>query len=196
MPSDFLQPARLATRAEILSPECPVPKSPGVYGWWFRELPTEIDVGSCAKWNGLVLLYTGISPTQRASNGPRPSSENLRSRIRTHYTRDAEGSTLRKTLGCLLSARLGIELRRIGTGKRMTFAQGESVLSAWMGENALVSWVVHEQPWELEQLLIGSLDVPLNLQGNARNAFHPILTRVRSEAVARARALPVLPSPG
>jgi hypothetical protein len=103
---------------------------------------------------------------------------------------------LRKTLGCLLAAELGIELRRVGSGKRMTFAEGEHALSAWMAENAFVSWIVRQRPWELEDALIEALDLPLNLMGNKHNQFHPVLTEVRANCAARARALPVLPNPG
>ena len=39
-------------------------------------------------------------------------------RIRYHFRGNAEGSTLRLTLGCLLIKPLGIELRRVGSGKR------------------------------------------------------------------------------
>jgi hypothetical protein len=35
----------------------------------------------------------------------------LRQRLQTQYAGNAEGSTLRKTLGCLLADELGIELR-------------------------------------------------------------------------------------
>ncbi len=35
-----------------------------------------------------------------------------------------------------------------------------------MAENALVSWIVRQRPWELEDDLIAVLDVPLNLMGN------------------------------
>jgi hypothetical protein len=79
--------------------------------------------------------------------------------------------------------------------KRMTFADGERALSAWMAENAYVSWIVRRQPWELEDYLI-ALDLPLNPLGNKRNRFHPMLTAVRARCVARARDLPVLPNPG
>ena len=48
----------------------------------------------------------------------------MRERIPYHYQGNAEGSTLRLTLGCLLSEELDIELRRVGSGKRMTFAEG------------------------------------------------------------------------
>jgi hypothetical protein len=54
------------------------------------------------------------------------------SRNRYHYRGNAEGSTLRLTLGCLLSSSLGLRLRRVGSGKRLTFADGEARLSESM----------------------------------------------------------------
>jgi hypothetical protein len=80
---EFLRPATLATRSEAPSPGCPVPKAPGVYGWWFRRLPTALDISRCAIWRGLRLLYTGISPTRPPANGRPASSQHLRSRITT-----------------------------------------------------------------------------------------------------------------
>lgn len=117
-------------------------------------------------------------------------------RIRTHYAGNAEASTLRKTLGCLLADELGIELRLVGSGKRQTFIRGEQQLSAWMSDNALVSWVVCDRPWEVEEQLIRSVDLPLNLEGNRSHLFHPELSRIRSAAVRRAKELPVVPNPG
>ena len=35
----LVQPARLWSRAEVLARPSPVPRRPGVYGWYFRELP-------------------------------------------------------------------------------------------------------------------------------------------------------------
>lgn len=78
----------------------------------------------------------------------------------------------------------------------MTFGEGERALSAWMAENAFVSCLVRSSPWELEDALIAELDLPLNLQGNKRNQFHPVLTAARARCVAQARALPVLPNLG
>jgi hypothetical protein len=181
------------TRESVLASPCPVPAAPGIYGWWFRRLPTEpMNADACLSRSGLTLLYTGISPKRPPRNGRPPSTQTLRDRIRYHYKGNAEGSTLRKTLGILLSDALGIELRRVGSGKRMTFGPGESRLSEWMAENALVSWLVDPEPWLLEERFIADLDVPLNLEGNSRNRFHPELTMRRAQAVARARDLPVL----
>jgi hypothetical protein len=61
-----------------------------------------------------------------------------------------------------------------------------------MTGNALVSWVVRPEPWVLEEELIATLDVPLNLQGNAHNPFYPTLKRLRAEAEQTARNHPVI----
>jgi hypothetical protein len=89
-----------------------------------------------------------------------------------------------------------MQLRRVGSGNRRTFVDGERLLFEWMSEHALVSFVLHERPWELEDELIRRLDLPLNLEGNVHNGFHPELTRIRKLAVAGANALPTLANPG
>jgi hypothetical protein len=192
----FVDPARVYSCEDVLARPSPVPARDGVYGWWFQQLPPLVAAEGCCVHQGLRLLYAGISPSRPPQNGRAPSKQNLRERIKYHYTGNAEGSTLRKTLGCLLADELGIRLRRVGSGNRLTFVEGEQVLSAWMAENAYVSWVVREGPWELEDELIAELDLPLNLQGNSHNRFHPVLTGARAVCVAQAKALPVVPNPG
>jgi hypothetical protein len=64
-----------------------------------------------------------------------------------------------------------------------------------MAEHAFVSVVEHPRPWELEDRLIATMDVPLNLEGNSRNAFHAELTEVRRRAVSAANELSVVPNP-
>ena len=73
--------------------------------------------------------------------------------------RDPAGSTLRLTLGCLLANELGIELRRVGTGQRLTFAAGEKALSRWMAAHARVCWHVTPEPWSTETILISQLSL-------------------------------------
>src|SRR5215469_10208034 len=192
----FADPVRVDSCSDVLSRPSPVPAQDGVYGWWFRKLPPLVVAERCRQHQGMRLLYAGISPNRPPQNGRAPSKQDLRDRIKYHYTGNAEGSTLRKTLGCLLAHELGIQLRRVGSGNRLTFVEGEQALSAWMAENAYVSWVVRERPWELEDELIATLDLPLNLQGNPHNQFHPVLTGVRARCVAQAKALRVVPNPG
>jgi hypothetical protein len=62
-----------------------------------------------------------------------------------------------------LAEKLDIELRRVGSGKRLTFSSGETRLSEWMEENARVAWQICKEPWELEEKLIHSLGLPTKL---------------------------------
>ena len=62
-----------------------------------------VDTNGCCQHDGLALLYVAISPRRPPRNGRIPGRQGLRRRLETHYTGNAEGSTLRKTLGCLLA---------------------------------------------------------------------------------------------
>lgn len=187
--------AQRHTREEIFSDPDPVPAQAGAHGWWFREIPGDIDVSGCEQRDGWTLLYVGISPGPPRSDGKPPTPQDLRKRIRYHFgagNASADGSTLRKSLGVLLGDQLGFALRRIGSGKRMTFAGGEAVLTQWMAENVTVSWVLHPEPWYLEAKLIKALDLPLNFQDNERNAFAPQLKKLRRDAAVKAGKMRVL----
>jgi len=96
------------------------------------------------------------------------------------------------TLRCLLNEALGIALRRVGSGRRFTFADGERRLSEWTGQNAFVAWVVDPEPWRLEEKLIGDLSLPLNLDLNKAHPFHDVLSGIRKSAKEKARSLPVV----
>ena len=154
----------------------------GVYAWYFREVPDTVPTGGCLQAHGLALLYVGIAPRHPPTSGAHPSGQTLRHRLRNHYRGNAAGSTLRLTLGVLL----GLELRRVGSGKRMTFAAHEQDLSAWMAENAWVAWIEHAEPWALEARLLREISLPLNLDQNHHHPFHATLTVLRRDAKARA----------
>src|SRR3954451_16461270 len=99
---DLLSPAKLWRRDEILNARpSPVPNAAGVYAWYFASLPSAIDVSGCHTHHGLPMLYVGIAPKKPYADGRR-SKSTLRQRVRYHYRGNAEGSTLRLTLGCLL----------------------------------------------------------------------------------------------
>ena len=117
----LLQPKKVYSKEDVFSKENPVPSKPGIYVWYFKEILPRVPIENCIKWNNKHLLYVGISPTKPPKEG-KPSKQNLRKRIKNHYTGNAEGSTLRLTLGCLLSHKLGIELHRVGKGNTMTFS--------------------------------------------------------------------------
>ena len=189
----LLSPQRLWSRFEILSSDCPIPRRPGVYAWFFKDIPPGVPIEGCCTFDSLNLLYIGISPTAPPTNGAPSSRQTLRSRLQYHFRGNAEGSTLRLTLGCLLSKKLDIQLRRVGSGKRMTFTTlGEEKLSDWMAANAYVCWIEVDEPWKLEDQLIRTLPLPLNLRGNPNHAFHPTLSDIRRKAKIIAKQLPIV----
>jgi hypothetical protein len=148
----------------------------------------------CHRAGQHALLYVGIAPKPPPMNGRAPSRSNLRQRLRTHYYGNAEGSTLRRTLGCLLSDQLGIKLRRVGSGRRYTFTNtGEQLLDDWMRQNAFVTWVETGAPWELEtQLLSSGLRLPLNVDGNPWAEGLAVVRAVRLKAKQLADALDIV----
>ena len=120
------------------------------------------------------------------------SSANLKKRITYHYRGNAEGSTLRLTLGILLAKKSGFPLRRVGSGRRMTFTHiGEQWLDDWLEENAFVCWVEHSAPWELESDILGRLSLSLNIRDNDHHPFSGELSKFRKEAKRLARAEPI-----
>jgi GIY-YIG catalytic domain-containing protein len=141
------------------------PRSPGVYAWFFERVPPGVPTDSCVIRDGATLLYVGISPKNRRTKGT------LQDRLWSHFEGIAEFSTLRTTLGCLLEAELGAVLRRVGSGKTQSFAGKESALSEWMADHARVAWIETPKPWLLEDHLLKTLSLPLNIQGNANQSL-------------------------
>jgi hypothetical protein len=145
-----------------------------------------VPTDGCLVVDGLTLLYVGISPDRA---GMPNSRQNLRSRICYHFRGNAEGSTLRRTLGALLQEQSGFPLRRLGSGRRITLTHaGEQWLDRWMDENAFVTWVEHPESWTEE---LADLSCPLNLSGNGHHPFSARLSKIRGDALRRARDMPI-----
>jgi hypothetical protein len=174
-------PAGLTSPRPWVEVAVTVPSKSGIYAWYIRDLPRLVPTGGCEEGDGAPLVYVGIAPSRPGTR------DNLKKRLQQHFSGNAEGSTLRLTLGCLLSESLGIELYATGSSGRLTFGDGEGRLSSWMREHARVAFMTCDEPWKVEEELIQDLDLPLNLKGNERNPFHPTLKAIRSEARARAR---------
>jgi hypothetical protein len=115
-------------------------------------------------------------------------TQNLRKRIATHFRGNAEGSTLRRSLGTLLAEESGFSLRRVGSGKRITLTHHvEQWLENWMQENAFVCWVPSPEPWEAEGEILKTISCPLNIQGNSHSEFSKQLKNLRVDAIGKAR---------
>ena len=175
----------LYSRREILCTTSLPPSVPGVYAWFFKGTPADVPINGCVTKSSTTLLYVGISPD---TIGKPNSRQNLRRRITTHFQGNAEGSTLRRSLGVLLAEKSGYPLRRVGSGKRMTLTHsGEQWLDDWMTENAFVCWLEHQAPWEFEDELLGSLSLPLNIKGNRDHPFARAPTEARIQAIKNGR---------
>ena len=182
----LLNPEAVYSRSDVLGKGCPVPAQPGVYIWFFKTIPQIVPANGCIQFNGLTALYVGISP------GSVSSPQNLRKRVRTHFKGNAEGSTLRRTLGVLLEHDSGFPLRRVGSGKRMTFTHlGEQWLDSWLEENAFVNWIVHPEPWHVEHNILKQFNFPLNLQDNDHGSFAKELAGLRKTAFLKATEMPI-----
>jgi hypothetical protein len=152
-------------------------------------VPTGVPTQGCLRLEGKILLYLGIAPDK--ANKPN-SRASLLSRIRYHYVGNAEGSTLRRTLGVLLEEKSGFPLRRVGSGRRITLTHaGEQYLDEWMLKNAFVAWMVHPEPWLIEHKLLRELSCPLNIQDNEHHSFYVTLRVLRKKALDQARQLPI-----
>ena len=112
---EIINPQRFYSRSEVLSKPSPVPSVNGIYGWYFCEIPGITPNEGCLVSGNKTLLYAGISPDKAVKPN---STQNLRKRITYHYRGNAEGSTLRRTLGALLAPSSGFPLQRVGSGKR------------------------------------------------------------------------------
>lgn len=165
-----------------------IPTENGIYFRWIKNLPEIVPLEDCIQIKEYYLVYSGISPDKK---GKPNSKSTLRTRLRTHYFGNAEGSTLRRTLGILLAQQSGFPLRRVGSGKRMTFTHlGEQWLDHWMEENTRISWILDPEPWVLEENMFKSVSLPLNLKGN-EHVFKSSLSTLRKEAITQARILEI-----
>lgn len=80
--SSLLHPARLWSATEILRSFASVPKSAGVYAWYFDEVPPGVPTAGCHRSSGgQVLLYVGIAPKE-AKTTTTPSARTIRHRLR------------------------------------------------------------------------------------------------------------------
>lgn len=160
------------------------PALPGVYAWWFREgCLSMVPVKPCPHRDGYRLLYIGITAATRRSN------TTLCDRIvYCHVRGRATNSTLRTSLGLLLEHQLGTRPTRISSRNWHFEGEAEKALSDWMARNAAVSWVTVNELQDrraLEDHLIESCRVPMNLKGNRKHPFYETLYALRRAADAR-----------
>jgi hypothetical protein len=125
----LLQPTRVWSRGEVLQRPCPVPAGPGIYGWYFKELPHPINTRSCVVLGDLTLLYVGISPKAPPRDGRAGSQQTLRSRIRDQTTTTAMPRAQRFVLLWVVCSATGSGSSFAGSGVELGWhSPGESIV--------------------------------------------------------------------
>ena len=84
------------------------------------------------------------------------------------------------SLGSLLQGELGLALEARGKSARLTFGAGEERLSDWMAVHTKVCWVKHAEPWTVEEALIKTVPLNLNLSQNPSGEFYAHLKAARA----------------
>ena len=151
------------------------PSSSGVYGWYFDEPPPYVPKDGC------TVVKTGLWPFRKKwwllYIG---QAKNLKDRIVTYHIKGRhypEGtmSSLRLSLGCLLTKELNIFLWKIPTDKegkyRYTFGKKEKKLNNWLRKHARVAWFITKNIDAVEKKTIAEYTLPLNYIGSTH---HPL----------------------
>lgn len=177
--ASLLVPERLYSPSELRRDPSQIPIRTGVYSWWFSEIPSNVPIEGTLRVSGHIMLYVGIAPRKPSKDGAH-SSGTLRSRLMNHCRGPIASSTLRRTLTALLASDLALSFVRLTSGKLALASDGERKLSSWLDQNAKVCWLIHSEPWQLENELIGgTVLLPLNIRGS-RSPFAASLSRSRS----------------
>ncbi|MBX9470379.1 GIY-YIG nuclease family protein [Microcella sp.] len=177
---ELLAPRIFVVRPEAISRRSRVPNVAGVYAWYFNQAPSGVPLEGTHVQSEWHLLYVGISPRRPRLVDGKPSSGKIRRRIRTHYGSDASRSTLRFSLGALLCRDLDLQLQLSDQSGRWTFGPGETRLSAWMATHTKVCWLEHAEPWLVEDALIATVPLALNLDSNSSGYFYSELRSARA----------------
>lgn len=141
----------------------------GIYAWYFDEIPPGVPEKGLCSVEGWRLLYIGMVQNQ-------PVRERLLSR---HYSGNAEESTLRKSLGCLLRDKLDLTPRKKSArSKKWTFGDDEDKLTEWMRRHARVKLVriAMKKVKEMKEVLIKHFSPPLNIEEGS----HPFVAELEA----------------
>lgn len=137
------------------------------------HLPKTSITPIMSKFKGYNVIYTGIA------------GKSLRNRdVKNHFSGNAGGSTLRKSLGCLMGyGFIPRDKCNPDNGKVKFSDKDETALSIWMIKNLLLFYNVNDDYASHELELINKYNPPLNLKDNHNpiNAeYRAILSKKRA----------------
>lgn len=166
---------------DILKNNIKVPKAKGIYAWYFNELPPYIPAKKYIKIDGWTLLYVGI-----AGDTPE-SSATLHSRIKGMHLGNGGESSLRDSLGALLTKKLAIRPTKRGDSTRFMDEDGEK-LTDWLRSHAQLNFLTDSFPWEVEDHILADYGhlLPLNSSKNKNNGFRKELKKIKADCKSNA----------
>jgi hypothetical protein len=166
-------PWTLFTLGDVLDKPSAAPDEPGIYAWWFDELPN-VPLEGALEQSGFRLAYIGIASYRPGS--PRT----LRQRLRNHCRGPIATSTLRRSLAALLIESLDLN-PFVRSGKVKLPDDEEAKLSDWLATHGRVAWIADAKPWAYETaLLTDGPSLALNIRGN-NHEFIPTLLALRQQ---------------
>jgi hypothetical protein len=65
---DLVTVSHVWSREQVLK-RTAVPRTSGIYGWWFRQVPLGVPTAGCVQRDDLTLLHVGIAPGAPPTNG-------------------------------------------------------------------------------------------------------------------------------
>jgi hypothetical protein len=186
MSRPFPETGLLISASAILDDFRIVPDEPGVYAWFFRPVPPHVPWADCLVRDGHRLLYVGIAPRRRISGRDR-TRRTLRERMKNHLGGNIASSTLRISLAALLKGQKRIAMERTAHGS-VRIGEHERKVTSWMAASGHVVWLVHPRPWEIEEQLMRTYSLPLNIKGNGGHPFARELRLLRRALKSGGRA--------
>jgi hypothetical protein len=168
--------------AAVASERAASMNAPGVYAVFFNQSTQLVERSGYLQFDrqrpfskdGYDLLYVGASldPVSR--------------RVMEHLVGNTKGSSLRMTVGALMTIDLGID--PVGVKGRNYFDfgfDGEERLTDWFLANTRVASVASREPFREEQDLITTTALPFNINERRRHPFSKYLMSLRAVIAGR-----------
>jgi hypothetical protein len=184
---------KLRPSAEVVAERGSTLGAAGVYFVFFDALEGLLHRSGYYHFNpdrpysqeGYELLYVGASV------------DPLSRRVLEHLNGNTKGSSLRMTVGALMSSELGLE--PVTTPRRTYFdfgSDGEARLTDWMLAHTRVATAASAQPYADERELLTTIPLPFNISERRRHPFSKYLMAQRAVMAGKARALQAVPRVG
>jgi hypothetical protein len=182
-PISMLRRDRVSVRTALGPPaDGGAPTASGIYVVWLTSPDALPNVPRDRSEDGEIApLYVGISPRHTESDGT------IRSRLRAHFSAGLANSTLRRSLTALLWRRHGWTPALTPGDRWKLSAEDDQALLRWQRANLSVSWLVVGNPWDAEDLAVGSICPALNLVDNEDDPLHEEIVFERHLFVLEAR---------